>query len=73
MTKFEHIGIENQLCSESKSEALRNFQTSCYICCYSGIRINCDKCRIKQVHTQVLACIDEYRRIERERGMRNAK
>lgn len=71
LTKFENMGVELQKSSESKDEALRNFRTSCNICCYRGMHIQCDRCYIKAAHQQVLACIDDYQRIERDRGMHN--
>lgn len=61
MTKFEQIGVERQLESDSKREALRNFRHSCEVCCYRGIHLNCDKCSIAFVHSEVVACFDEYK------------
>lgn len=61
MTKFEQIGVERQLESDSKKEALRNFRHSCNVCCYRGMHLNCDKCSIAFVHNEVVACFDEYK------------
>ena len=55
MTKFEEIGVNRQLESDSSREALRSFRHSCEVCCYKNIRIDCDKCSIAHVHREVLA------------------
>lgn len=60
MTKFEQIGVERQLESNSKSEAMRCFKFSCKVCCYRGMRIDCDKCAIAHTHNEVIACFDDY-------------
>lgn len=62
MTKFEQIGIERQLESESKSEALRNFQHSCEVCCYRGMHLSCDKCSIAFTHAEVIAFFEDCKR-----------
>lgn len=60
MTKFEQIGVERQLESETKREALKNFKHSCEVCCYRGMRIDCERCSIAFVHSEVVACFDDY-------------
>lgn len=59
MTKFEQIGVERQLDCDSKREALKCFQHSCYVCCYKGMRLDCDKCLIAYVHNEVVAYFDD--------------
>lgn len=65
MTKFEQIGVERQLESDSKREALRSFKHSCEVCCYRGLRIDCDKCSIAHVHNEVIASFDDYKTAKR--------
>lgn len=60
MTEFEQIGVERQLESETKREALKNFKRSCEVCCYRGMRIDCERCSIAFVHSEVVACLDDY-------------
>jgi len=60
MSKFEQIGVERQLESDSKKEALRSFRHSCEVCCYKGIHLNCDRCSISFVHSEVIAYFDEH-------------
>lgn len=59
MTKFEQVGIERQLESDSKKEAIRSFEHSCMVCCYRGIKLDCSKCSIAHVHKQTLASFDD--------------
>ena len=59
MTKFEQAGVNYQLLSVSKEDALRNFQRSCNICCTHGMRIECDRCAIACVHNQTIACFED--------------
>lgn len=61
MTKFEQIGVERQLESDSKKEAIRSFTNSCTVCCNRGMRLDCNKCSIAHVHKQVLACFDDLK------------
>lgn len=58
MTKFEQIGIHYQYEANTKQEALRNFQYSCYCCCMRGMRIECDKCAIEIAHKHVVAAFE---------------
>lgn len=60
VTKFEQIGVERQLESETKREALKNFKHSCEVCCYRGMRIDCERCSIAFVHSEVVAYLDDY-------------
>jgi len=59
MTKFEQIGVERQLESDSKKEALKSFSISCNICCYRGMKLSCDKCSIAHAHKQILAVFED--------------
>lgn len=59
MTKFEQIGVERQLESENKMWALKNFRHSCNVCCYRGMRIDCDRCSIAFTHNEILAYFDD--------------
>lgn len=61
MTKFEQIGVERQIDCDSKREALRCFMHSCKVCCYRGMRIDCDKCAIAYVHKEVIACFEQHK------------
>lgn len=56
MSKFEQVGVERQLESDSRREALKAFKHSCKVCCYRGIKIECEKCSIFHVHNEVMAC-----------------
>lgn len=59
MSKFEQIGIEHQLESSNKYEALKSFKHSCYVCCYKGIHINCDRCGIAETHKELIAYFED--------------
>lgn len=61
MTKFEQIGVERQLDSVSKGDAVKNFRNSCEVCCHKGMWIDCDRCSIAFTHKEVLACFDDYK------------
>lgn len=58
MTKFEQIGCNYQYESDTKEEALHNFQHSCYCCCMKGMRIECDHCAIEVAHKHVVASFE---------------
>lgn len=58
MTKFEQIGVNYQVDSASKEEAIKNFKHSCYCCCMRGMRIECDRCTIAVVHNHVVAAFE---------------
>ncbi len=60
MTKFEQVGVQRQLDSDNKREAMRAFQHSCDVCCHKGMHINCDKCAIAHVNREVVAVFDEF-------------
>lgn len=62
MTKFEQVGVERQLECDSKKEAQRTFRHSCKVCCYRGMRIDCDKCSIAYVHSEIVAYFDDNQR-----------
>lgn len=55
MTRFEEVGVERQLMSDSKARAERAFRHSCELCCYRGFRIDCDRCSIAHTHYEVVA------------------
>ncbi|MBR0126733.1 MAG: hypothetical protein IJL99_00570 [Firmicutes bacterium] len=57
MTSFEEVGIDRQIASRSISEANRNFDHSCTLCCTSGKRILCDRCGISHAHDDVLGLL----------------
>ena len=54
-TKFESIGVSIQNATSSKQEAIAEFQRSCRICNYRGIRVDCDRCAIANAHSLNLA------------------
>lgn len=58
MTKFETVGVSYQHLAENKSQAEKSFQHSCHCCCNKGMRLDCDKCAIAQVHGLVIAAFD---------------
>ncbi len=57
MTSFEEVGIDRQKASRSISEANRNFDHSCTLCCTSGKSILCDRCGISHAHDDVLGLL----------------
>lgn len=65
MLKFEQIGVERQLESTNKYEALQSFKHSCNVCCYKGIHLECDRCAIAQTHSQVVAYFEDSKTTKR--------
>lgn len=58
MTKFETIGAELQQDAMTRQEAERCFQYSCMSCCRHGLRVDCDRCGVRQAHMIKLAALD---------------
>lgn len=58
MTKFEQVGINFQYDASTKEQAIKSFNISCNICCCKGVRIDCDRCAIAEVHSLIMACFD---------------
>ena len=54
MSTFESRGVERQYESQSIKQAIRSFKKSCERCCYTGKRIDCDRCAIANVHNDIL-------------------
>lgn len=61
MRKFEQVGIERQLESINRTEALKSFNHSCNVCCHKGINIECDRCGIAFTHKEVIAYFDDVK------------
>lgn len=59
MTKFEQIGINYQYDATSIQEAQRAFKHSCNCCCNKGIKLECDKCAIANVHNMIVAYFND--------------
>lgn len=55
MCRFEEHGMKFQIEAKSRSQADSAFARSCEACCNRGIHLECDRCRIRVVHEQVLA------------------
>ena len=55
MTHFEQNGINYQHDATTKEQALKSFMHSCKCCCTKGKRIDCDRCAIAEVHSNVMA------------------
>lgn len=68
MTKFEQVGINYQFDATSKEEARKSFKFSCDCCCNKGMRIECDRCSISQVHHQIIAAFETKSKTNKERG-----
>jgi len=58
-SKFETMGITFQNQAYSKEKAIESFKISCTICAKSGMRLECERCEIKQYHTMVLTAFDD--------------
>ena len=58
MTKFEQVGINFQYDASTKEQAIKSFNISCNICCCKGMRIDCDRCAIAEVHSLIMASFD---------------
>ena len=65
MTKFETIGVKSQLDAETKQQAMRSFQWSCNCCCYKGMKLDCDRCAIAQVHRETIAIFDDLAKTDK--------
>lgn len=58
MTKFEQIGVNMQYDAITKEVAKQKFARSCACCCHKGMRIECDRCAIVEVHQLVIAAFE---------------
>lgn len=66
MTKFERIGVDNQLNSLGIADAQRRMSRSCDLCCLRNLSIDCDCCAIRECHRNLMAHFaDEARREKR--------
>jgi len=54
VTKFESKGVELQQEAVSKFQAEKRFSYSCSMCCRFGLHIECDRCAINVVHSQMI-------------------
>ena len=61
--KFVERGIYFQNIALTKKESNRSFEISCDICLNRGLRIDCDRCGIRQAHRQTIAILTD---IEKE-------
>ena len=59
MTKFEQKGVTFQYEADSKEAAMSAFKYSCDCCCTKGIKLECDRCAIANVHSLVMAYFDD--------------
>lgn len=53
MSKFEQEGVDRQQRARTYSYAVRSFNRSCNICCFTGKYITCDHCAIAAAHHKV--------------------
>ena len=58
MTKFEQVGINFQYDASTKEQAIKSFKYSCACCCNKGMRLDCDRCAIANVHAMIMAIFD---------------
>ncbi len=61
MSRFEEIGIQRQLESKTKSEAVKKFSNTCKTCCYKNIRVSCDRCAIAHIHSKLVIYLEGLR------------
>ena len=54
MTRFEELGVGFQLRAETTAQACRSFEYSCNCCCNRGLRIDCSRCAIQDVHEKIV-------------------
>jgi hypothetical protein len=59
MIKFEQKGVTLQYEATSKEEAIKIFKYSCDCCCTKGVKLECDRCAIANVHGLVVAYFDD--------------
>lgn len=59
MIKFEQIGVNLQMESETKEQAQKRFGHSCDLCCYRGIKLECNHCAINTYHRLTMAAFGE--------------
>lgn len=69
MTKFEAVGVQIQNGSESVFDCKRQFRNSCRICCMRNMRIECDRCAIKDAYDLNVSVLAELER-KRAEGVR---
>jgi hypothetical protein len=62
-SKFQNMGIQFQMDSDSPQEARKAFKVSCNICVTRGLNVECKVCPIKAYHEQTIAVfadLEEY-------------
>jgi len=59
MSRFEEVGVNRQVCAETRAQAERSFAMSCDICCNRGLRIECDRCAIQAAHERMMKVLDD--------------
>lgn len=59
MTKFETVGMGFQMQAQTVIEAQQSFAYSCRVCAAKGLRIECDRCGINAVHSEILAYLND--------------
>lgn len=58
-SRFEMIGIDFQLMSESIEEADYHFNISCRRCAYTGKRLLCHQCKIAVAYDLVISIFEK--------------
>lgn len=69
MCFFFETGVERQLNSRTETEANKNMEISCSICCSRGYNVKCDQCPIASAHEQQKSAILDARKAERQRKL----
>ena len=70
MTKFERIGVDNQLDSLGIADAQRRMKHSCELCCARNLTLDCDHCAIRECHRNLMASFVDRAKRELKEGER---
>lgn len=66
MTNFETVGINYQYEATTIEQANKSFKYSCDCCCSKGRHADCDRCAIANVHSLIVAYLNDKTKTERK-------
>jgi len=65
--KFIQISKIHQEAALTKRDAINAFNISCNICCSRGIKMDCDRCEVKNYHELIVAVFEDLESIKKQK------